>query len=151
MITVHELTKTYAGGVQALCDIDLEIQSGMFGLIGPNGAGKTTLFNLISGFMAPTEGKIVFKDQDITGLKPNKINHLGIALTFQIVKPLQRMTLLENVMVGAFSRNKNPKKARRQALDVLEFTGQIEKKDDLAGSLTLAERKKLEISRALRL
>jgi len=149
LLEIKGLTKKFSG-LTAVSDIDQTVESGkILGLIGPNGAGKTTLFNLISGFLAPTEGGIVFKNEDITGMKPAQICRLGIARTFQIVKPLARMTVLQNVMVGAFCRTKNPREVEEIALKVLEFTGQIEKKDTLASSLTLGERKKLEISRAL--
>jgi branched-chain amino acid transport system ATP-binding protein len=149
LLEMKGLTKKFSG-LTAVNDIDQTVESGkILGLIGPNGAGKTTLFNLISGFLAPTEGGIVFKNEDITGMKPAQICRLGIARTFQIVKPLARMTVLQNVMVGAFCRTKNPRKVEEIALKVLEFTGQIEKKDTLASSLTIGERKKLEISRAL--
>jgi len=149
LLEVKGLTKQFAG-LTAVHDFDLSVEQGeVLGLIGPNGAGKTTLFNLISGFLPPTDGKIIFNETDITRMKPAQICRLGIARTFQIVKPLTRMTVLENVMVGAFSRTKDPRKVKELAIEVLEFTEQIEKMDQKAGSLTLGERKLLEISRAL--
>jgi branched-chain amino acid transport system ATP-binding protein len=149
LLEVKGLTKKFAG-LTAIHDFDQSVERGeVVGLIGPNGAGKTTLFNLISGFLPPTEGRIIFNNTDITSMKPAQICRLGIARTFQIVKPLVRMTVLENVMVGAFSRTKDPRKVKDLAIEVLEFTDQIEKMDQKAGSLTLGERKLLEISRAL--
>ncbi len=149
LLEIKGLTKKFSGLI-AVNGVDQSVERGkILGLIGPNGAGKTTLFNLISGFLVPTEGGIFFNDKEITGMKPARICRLGIARTFQIVKPLARMTVLENVMVGAFCRTKDPQKVKEIAIEVLEFTGQIEKKDTMASSLTLSERKKLEISRAL--
>ena len=149
LLEVKGLSKNF-GGLMAVQNVDQSVTEGqILGLIGPNGAGKTTFFNLISGFLKPSRGDVLFKDQNITGMKPPQICRLGITRTFQIVKPLSRMTVLENVMVGGFSRVKDSKTNKKAALEVLEFTGQIEKKDMLASSLTLGERKKLEISRAL--
>ena len=149
LLEIKGLTKKFSGLIAVNC-VDQSVENGkILGLIGPNGAGKTTLFNLISGFLVPTEGGIFFNNKEITGMKPALICRLGIARTFQIVKPLTRMTVLENVMVGAFCRTKDPQKVKEIAIEVLEFTGQIEKKDTMAANLTLSERKKLEISRAL--
>jgi branched-chain amino acid transport system ATP-binding protein len=149
LLEVKGLIKNFAGLI-AVNNINFSIQKGeILGLIGPNGAGKTTIFNMISGFFPPTKGRIFFREQDITGLKPPQICRLGIARTFQIVKPLSRMTVLENVMVGAFSRIKDARDTREKAIEVLKFTEQLPKKDMKASSLTLGERKKLEISRAL--
>lgn len=149
LLEVRGLTKNFAG-LTAVSEFDLSVESGeIVGLIGPNGAGKTTLFNLISGVMPPTKGKIIFKNENITKMKPAQICRLGIARTFQIVKPLARMTVLENVMVGAFSRTKDPRKVKELAIEVLEFTNQTEKMNKKAASLTLGERKLMEISRAL--
>ena len=119
------------------------------GLIGPNGAGKTTIFSMISGFLKPTKGSIFFNGQNITCLSPPKICHLGVTRTFQLVKPLSQLTVLENVMVGVFSKIVDAQKARKEAMEVLEFTGQLSHKDTRAGSLPLGDRKRLEISRAL--
>jgi branched-chain amino acid transport system ATP-binding protein len=149
LLEVRGLTKHFAG-LTAVLDFDQSVKSGeILGLIGPNGAGKTTLFNLISGFLHPSKGKIIFKNKEVTGMKPAQICRLGIARTFQIVKPLGRMTVLENVMVGAFCRTKDPRKVRELATEVLEFTHQSEIMNKKAASLTLGDRKLLEISRAL--
>jgi branched-chain amino acid transport system ATP-binding protein len=138
------------GGVRAVDNVDLEVRRGqVVGLIGPNGAGKTTLFSLISGAEKPTAGTIEFEGQPITGLRPSRIARLGIARTFQIVRPLPRLTVLENVMTGAYCRVTRRSRAREIALDWLEFTGLLHRKDAVARSLTIADRKRLEITRAL--
>ena len=149
LLEVKGLSKNFAG-LRAVHSVDFTVQKGeILGLIGPNGAGKTTIFSMISGSLKPNEGRILFKERDITGLSPPRICLLGIARTFQIVKPLPRLTVLENVMVGVFSKVKDARKARGRALEVLEFTEQLPKKDLVASSLTLGEWKKLEVSRAL--
>jgi branched-chain amino acid transport system ATP-binding protein len=136
--------------VQAVDNVDFEVRRGqVVGLIGPNGAGKTTLFSLIGGAEKPTAGTIEFEGQPITGLRPSRIAQLGIARTFQIVRPLPRLTVLENVMTGAYCRVTRRSRAREIALDWLEFTGLIHRKDAVARSLTIADRKRLEITRAL--
>jgi branched-chain amino acid transport system ATP-binding protein len=121
----------------------------IFGLIGPNGAGKTTVFNLINGFYHPSSGDILFKGEPITGLKPSVICEKGIARTFQVVKPLSRMTVLENVMTSAFLRVNSLNEAEEEALKTLEFCSLTYRKDYLAKSLTIGDRKRLEIARAL--
>jgi len=149
LLEVKGLTKHFAGLV-AVMDIDLNVQKGeILGLIGPNGAGKTTIFSVISGFLKPTKGSVFFNGQNITGLSPPKICHLGVTRTFQLVKPLAQLTVLENVMVGVFSKVVNAEEAKKQAMEVLEFTGQLSQKDAKAGSLPQGDRKRLEISRAL--
>ena len=149
LLGVKGLTKRFAGLV-AVMNIDFKVQKGeILGLIGPNGAGKTTIFSMISGFLKPTKGDIFFDGRKITGLSPPKICHLGVTRTFQLVKPLSRLTVLENVMVGVFSKIVDVREARRQAMEILEFTGQLSRKDVKAGSLPQGDRKRLEISRAL--
>jgi branched-chain amino acid transport system ATP-binding protein len=138
------------GGLRAVEHLDFEVQRAqVVGLIGPNGAGKTTLFGLIGGAEKPSAGKIEFEGRPITGLRPSRIAQLGIARTFQIVRPLLRMTVLENVMIGAYCRVTRKSRAREVALNWLEFTGLIHRKDALARNLTIADRKRLEITRAL--
>jgi branched-chain amino acid transport system ATP-binding protein len=149
MLEVRNLTK-YFGGLGAVKNLSFEVEKGkIFGLIGPNGSGKTTVFNLINGFYSPTSGGILFKGESITGFKPNVICRKGIARTFQVVKPLSRMTVLENVMASAFCRVNSLNEARKEAIKGLEFCGLIHRKDYLAKSLTIGDRKRLEISRAL--
>ncbi|MGI6037182.1 MAG: ABC transporter ATP-binding protein [Limnochordia bacterium] len=121
----------------------------IIGLIGPNGAGKTTFFNCISGFLRPTEGSVNFLGNELVGLKPNQICHLGLTRTFQITQPLRGMTVLENLMVGTFCRYPRREDAEVRAKEILHKTGLAAKADQLASNLTIAERKRLEIARAL--
>lgn len=149
LLEVKGLTKNF-GGLMAVESVDLHVKKGeILGLIGPNGAGKTTIFSMISGFLKPTKGDIFFNGRKITGLSPPKICHLGVTRTFQIVKPLTQLTVLENVMVGVFAKVTDTEGARKEAVKILEFTGQLHQKETKAGSLTLGDRKRLEISRAL--
>lgn len=149
MLEVKNLTKFF-GGLGAVRELSFKVEKGqIFGLIGPNGAGKTTVFNLINGFYLPTSGEVLFKGEPITGLKPNAICKKGIARTFQLVKPLSRMSVLENVMASAFCRVNSIKKAQEEALKTLEFCGLMHRKDYLARSLTIGDRKRLEITRAM--
>ena len=119
------------------------------GLIGPNGSGKTTTFNCINQFFPITSGDVLFNGKSIKGLKTHQICHLGIGRTFQVVKPLGRMTVLENVTASAFCRVNTIKAAQKEALKVLDFCNLTEQKDKLAKSLPIAGRKRLEIARAL--
>ena len=138
------------GGLQAVAGLDLTVQHGeMLGLIGPNGAGKTTVFNLLSGFLTPDAGDVSFRDRLIVGLPPHAICRLGLARTFQIVRPFPRMTVLENVRVGALARHPQAVAARARARDVVERVGLGARERVTAGALTLAERKRLELARAL--
>ena len=144
----------FFGGLAAVHNVDFELREGeILGLIGPNGAGKTTLFRVISGVYSPTQGRILFKGEDITGLKPHQICYRGICSTHQIVKPFLDLTVLENVMVGVHFGKKDKgdtdKDARQKAMELLEFTGLASKAHHLARSLTLPDRKRLEIARAL--
>jgi branched-chain amino acid transport system ATP-binding protein len=146
-----QITKRF-GGLVALSALDFEVPEGsIVGLIGPNGSGKTTLFNLISGFLHPEHGKILFQGQDITPLRPYQIARLGIARTFQIVRPLKELSVLDNVAAGIlYGRGEgNLEAARTEAAELLRFTGLDAKKDVHAGVLKLAERKRLEVARAL--
>lgn len=152
LLECHEVTKNF-GGLTALLNVTLLVNKGeIVGLIGANGAGKTTLFNLISGVYSPSSGSIRFDGQEITGLKTHDICRKGLVRTFQIVRPFNNMTVLENVMVGdlfGVKRNKNLSLAKEEALKILEFTGLYEKKDALGKELTISERKRLEVSRSL--
>ena len=140
----------YFGGLAAVEDVSFEVKQGqIFGLIGPNGSGKTTIFNLISNYYPSTSGKILFKGQNITGLKTHKICRLGIGRTFQVVKPLGRMTVLDNVIAASFARAKTKHEARDLALETLNYCGLEHRKNALAKSLSIGERKRLEITRAM--
>jgi branched-chain amino acid transport system ATP-binding protein len=149
LLRVSGLSKRF-GGVHAIQALDFELGRGeVLGLIGPNGAGKTTLFNMLSGAEKPTTGTIEFDGHRISGLRPSRIAQRGIARTFQIVRPLARLTVLQNVMVGAYCRVNRSAAAREIALHWLEFTGLIHRRDVLGRSLTIADRKRLEVTRAL--
>ena len=140
----------YFGKMAALLDISLSVEEGeILGLIGPNGAGKTTFFNCISGYLNCSSGAIFFNGRDITRYPTYRVCHLGICRTFQIVQSFQEMTVLENVMMGAFCRYSNPKKAARMAEEIIDFSGMADKKEQLAGSLTLADQKRIELARAI--
>jgi len=149
LLEVDKLTKRF-GGLIANDQVSLSLAEGeIVGLIGPNGAGKTTLFNCIAGFYKPDGGSIRLNGKDITGQTPEQVCREGIARTFQIVRVFKGMTVLDNVMVGAYLRARSDAEARRNALDVLKFTGLYPKKDMLASSLTISDKKRLELARAL--
>lgn len=140
----------FFGGLAAISDVSFELKKGeILGLIGPNGAGKTTMFNVVNGFYKPTRGEVFFNDRKISGLRPHQICKLGIARTFQVVKPLQRMSVLDNVIASAFLRVKNRVQAEEVAMETIGFTGLIDDKDVISKGLPLGKRKKLEIARAL--
>jgi branched-chain amino acid transport system ATP-binding protein len=143
------ITKKFSGLV-ALNGVDFELNEGeILGLIGPNGAGKTTLFNVISGFLQPDGGSVNYKGKSLRGLRPFDICRLGIGRTFQVVKPFLNMKVLDNVVVGALIETKDVEKAKEKALEALRFVGMEDKRDLLAASLTLVDRKRLEMARAL--
>ncbi len=146
---IKGLVKTF-GGLTALYEINLSIDQGeIVGLIGPNGSGKTTLFNCINNFCTPDRGQILFKGQRIDGLPTHQICKMGIARTFQIVKPLKRLTVLDNVMAGAFLHTNDEKQAREKSLAVLEFCELSHRKDVLGKDLPIADKKRMEVARAL--
>jgi branched-chain amino acid transport system ATP-binding protein len=149
LLSVNRLSKAF-GGLKAVSDVSFEIGQGeILGLIGPNGAGKTTVFNLISGLLPPTHGTVVFDGHDITHVPTFRRSRLGIGRTFQIVRPFDGMSVLENVMAPILARERRPDPARRQALDVLARVGLAEEAEADPKSLTLARRKRLEVARAL--
>ncbi|MDP9034686.1 MAG: ABC transporter ATP-binding protein [Myxococcota bacterium] len=148
-LSVRQLTKRF-GGLLAVDDVSFDLRDGeIVFLIGPNGAGKTTLFNLVSGFLRPTAGTIVFEGRSLAKMAPYDVTRLGIGRTFQIVQPLGNLTVLENVMLGAFLHDRSARRAREKALDCLAFLGLEGRASHLANGIPLAARKLLEIARAL--
>jgi branched-chain amino acid transport system ATP-binding protein len=149
LLRVQGISKTF-GGLTALQDVSFSVQAGeILGLIGPNGAGKTTLFNVVNGFYKPTVGAVFFKEQKISHCKPHQICKLGIGRTFQVVRPLQRLSVLDNVLASAFLRAGSKAQARERALELLRFTGLYEDQDVISKGLPLGKRKRLELTRAL--
>jgi branched-chain amino acid transport system ATP-binding protein len=151
ILQVQGVTKRF-GGLQALTHVTFDLPEGqILGLIGPNGAGKTTLFNVINGVYTPEEGKIFFRGKDVTAAKPYELAKMGMARTHQIVRPLKELTVKENVMVGACfgHENRSLGEASTIADEVMEFTGLSSKSDQLAGILNVAQKKRLEMARAL--
>ncbi len=149
LLSVTQGVKRF-GGLVAVNKVNLEIAEGeILGLIGPNGAGKTTLFNMVSGTFPPTSGRIHFAGRDITGYPPHRVSKLGIARTFQIVKPFSKLSVLENVTVGAFLRSSSPREAEKKAREIIDFVGLGKSMDQPAQTLTTAGRKRLELARAL--
>ncbi|NWG34948.1 MAG: ABC transporter ATP-binding protein [Chloroflexi bacterium] len=151
LLSVQGVSKRF-GGLQALTNVTFDLPQGqILGLIGPNGAGKTTLFNAINGVFPPEEGRILFREKDVTRAKPYEHAHLGMARTHQIVQPLNDLTVRENVMVGAcFGHEQHPlTHAAKIADEVLEFVGLAAKAEQLAGSLNVTQKKRLEMARAL--
>jgi len=151
LLEVRGVSKRF-GGLLAVSDVSFSLAEGeILGLIGPNGAGKTTLFNVVNGVYKADGGTISFLGKDITGNSPDKVVHLGLARTHQIVKPLNDLTLLDNVIVGAcFGREYlDLKAARKVALEVLQQVGLADRANIQARSLTIAGKKRLEVARAL--
>jgi branched-chain amino acid transport system ATP-binding protein len=149
LLEIRKLRKSF-GGILAVSDVEFQVKEGeILGLIGPNGAGKTTLFNLISGYYFADSGAILFGGEDIGGLKPHVICRKGITRTFQMVRPFTRLSVFENVKVGAFNKTRNFDETKQRALKALEFMNLLEKRDILTGQLTLADLKRLELARAL--
>jgi branched-chain amino acid transport system ATP-binding protein len=149
LLELDDVTKRF-GGLTAVHRLRLRLEAGeIVGLIGPNGAGKTTVFHLVAGFHAPTAGEIRFKDTSIVGAKPHAICRLGLTRTFQIVQPFAGLSVIENVMVGAFNRGADATAARRSAAEIVDFVGLGPRRNAPARSLTLSDRKRLEIARGL--
>jgi branched-chain amino acid transport system ATP-binding protein len=151
-LKVEGLSKSF-GGLMAIRDLDFFVEEGeILGIIGPNGSGKTTSLNLLTGFLKPNKGKITFRNEDITGLARYKVSQKGIARTFQLCKPFLEFTALQNVMVGrAYGHEPcaNMKAAALEAMVSLEIVGLLGKADILVKDLTVMERKRLELARAL--
>ena len=149
ILTVENLSKSF-GGIHANKDISFDVEEGsILGVIGPNGAGKSTLFDLITGFTKPDAGKVKFFEKNIFGISPDKISNLGVGRTFQKLKPFADQTLLENVMIGAFVKEKDIKRARDRALEIIDFVDLIEKRHHSAKELSTGQRKRLEMARAM--
>ena len=149
LLDIKNVSKHF-GGLKAVDQLDLTIEKGqIYGLIGPNGAGKSTLFNCVAGSYAPTSGKILYNGEDITGWNPWNICRKKIARTFQIVKPFQTKTVLYNTVVGSFIRTSNTSEAEDMAMEVLKKFHLADKCNVLAKNLTIADRKRLEVARAM--
>jgi branched-chain amino acid transport system ATP-binding protein len=151
LLSLHGVSKRF-GGLQALSNVTFDLPQGqILGLIGPNGAGKTTLFNAINGVFPPEKGQVIFREKDVTGYKPYQLAKMGMARTHQIVRPLNELTVRENVMVGACfgHENQDLSNAARIGDEVLEFVSLATKVHQLAGSLNVAQKKRLEMARAL--
>jgi branched-chain amino acid transport system ATP-binding protein len=149
VLEVKNLTKQF-GGLMAVDALDFKVGEGeTVSIIGPNGAGKTTVFNLITGFHQPTVGEVIFDGRNLAGKKPYEIALLGIGRTFQIVKPLRGLTVLENVLVGAFAHTDDKSEAQHIAEDILVFSGLAPLRSVKAVGLPIAMRKRLELARSL--
>jgi branched-chain amino acid transport system ATP-binding protein len=152
ILEVKDLTKTF-GGLVAVSELEFSVKEGeIIGLIGPNGSGKTTSFNLISGFLKPDNGEVLFNGEDITGLKPHRICHSGMARTFQLTKPFAGMSALQNVMIGCMYGGDpecNMGRAEGESTKILDFVGLGGKGASPASSFSVVDRKRLEVARAL--
>jgi branched-chain amino acid transport system ATP-binding protein len=151
ILEVDNLTKSF-GGLTAVNEVSFQVRPReIVGLIGPNGAGKTTLFNVVSGYYAPSRGRVLFHGKDISGKTPYALAGRGIGRTFQVVKPFPGLSVLENVIIASFLRHPKKARAEEHAWKVLEFTGLADRAHQSDASLTLAGRKRLEIGKALAL
>jgi branched-chain amino acid transport system ATP-binding protein len=149
MLEVRGLSKSF-GGLKAVDQASLDVRQGeIVGLIGPNGAGKTTLFAAIAGFHAPDAGHVAFEGRDITGLAPHRICAAGMVRTFQITQPFAKISVRENIMVGAYFRTADRRLAEREAEAVAGLVGMAGQLDQKGADLTVAGRKRLELARAL--
>ncbi len=149
LLTLERVTKRF-GGLVANHDITFAVEEGeILGLIGPNGAGKSTLFDVITGYYRPEAGEVHFDAHRLVGLRPDQVNRLGIGRTFQKLRPFHGMTVLENVMVAAMQHARDPSAARVEALRNLEFVELADKGDSYARHLSVGERKRLELARAM--
>jgi branched-chain amino acid transport system ATP-binding protein len=149
LLAVDGIGKSFRG-LRAVSDVSFTVpERGIVALIGPNGAGKTTIFNVVAGVFPPSAGRVRFAGRDITGLRPDRVCAAGIGRTFQIVKPFPDLSVAENVIVGGLHRQKSVAGARRRALDVLALLGMADQAHLPAAGLTLPDRKRLEVARAL--
>src|ERR1700716_3948280 len=148
-LVIRGLSKRF-GGLRAVQDVSFTVKENeTVALIGPNGAGKTTSFNLITGFHRPDHGSVSAYGREIVGLKPHDICAHGLARTFQVAKPFGAMTVLDNVMTGAFLRDRNTTAARDKAREAIEFVGLSAKQQTAAKDLTTIDQRRLEMARAL--
>jgi branched-chain amino acid transport system ATP-binding protein len=149
VLDARDVRKTFAGLV-ALDGVTMSVERGeIVGLIGPNGAGKTTLFNCISGTFPPTEGSVTLDGEDVTGRAAHEMARRGLARTFQITRPLEELTVVENAMVGAHIHTRRRAEAREIAMEQLAFVGLEDRAGELAGDLTIGAQKRLELARAV--
>jgi branched-chain amino acid transport system ATP-binding protein len=149
LLEVERLTKGF-GGVLAVSDVSLTLEAGeLLGVMGPNGSGKTTLFNLIAGALRPDRGRIRFQGHDIAGLSPHRVCARGVARTFQLVRPFAGLSALDNVRVGCLYGRRRGAGARTEALRLLALVGLEDRAATPAAALTLMDRKRLELARAL--
>ncbi len=149
ILKVTDVSKSFRG-LRAISHVSLDLaRGGILGLIGPNGAGKTTLFNIVSGFAPPSTGDVQFLGKTLLGLKPNQISRMGLARTFQIVKPFQHLTVLQNVAVGCFNWTSHIEEAETHSWEVLKTVGLDKKALGQASATTTPDRKRLELARAL--
>jgi len=149
VLKVEGLCRAF-GGLQAVEDVSFDVRKGeVLGIIGPNGAGKTTLFNLLNGFLPPNAGQVIWANENLVGMRPNEICRRGIGRTFQVVRPFQRMTVLQNVVVGAFVAESDDEKALALAGEALARVGMADRAGALAGGLTHVELRLMELARAL--
>lgn len=149
VLAVKNFTKRF-GGLTAVSDLSFELEEGeILGLIGPNGAGKTTVFNCITGFLKPDRGEMLFRQKPATGLEPHRYCQMGLARTFQIVKPFLTISVLDNVMVGALARETSIKKAGRLSMEIIRMVGLGSMAHVEAQGLPLPMRKRLELARVL--
>ena len=149
LLDVRGVTKRY-GGLVANSNISFQVGYGeLVGIIGPNGAGKSTLFDLVTGFQPADEGQVLLEGESVTRLRPDEISRRGVARTFQKLKPFTQMTVVENVMVGAFQKTTDPARARNQAMEALDRVGLADKSEAHARVLSTGQRKRLELARAL--
>ncbi|MCL6552650.1 MAG: ABC transporter ATP-binding protein [Firmicutes bacterium] len=149
LLAVDGVTRRF-GGLVAVDRVSLQVHAGeVVGLIGPNGAGKTTLFHLISGFLRPDAGRVVFAGRDLAGLRPFEICRLGLVRTFQIVRPFAELPVERNVLVGALARGATMREAQRTAQECLAFVGLAGRAQAPARDLTISDQRRLELARAL--
>jgi branched-chain amino acid transport system permease protein len=149
LLSVANLSRSF-GGLRAVQDVSFEVRKGeVLGIIGPNGAGKTTLFNVLNGFIRPHAGEVLFEGQPLIGLKPSDVCALGIGRTFQVMRPFPRMSVMDNVVVGAFVAERDDKRALAAAREALERAGLTAQADAIAGGLTTLELRLMELARAI--